>query len=176
MSVDMIPIDSTDYCLRALDLCAVEAVQKLCEACADFYQLVEGQAVPPGAGRDIFEELPPGRLLEDKFVYGMFNRQNELLAVLEGMRQYPKEGTWWIGLLMLAPAARHQGLGQKIVQGFFEYVRLAGGAAVQLGVVEDNQAALYFWGLMGFEPLRITEPHWFGEKLQAVHVLQRRLG
>ena len=175
MSVHIIPIDSRDTCLRTIDLGALEAVQTLCETCADFFWLVEGSTVAPGAGLDIFESLPPGRSIEDKFVYGLFNRQNDLLGVLEGLRHYPDEGTWWIGLLLLAPDARQHGLGRKIVQCFFEAVRLAGGTAVQLGVVEDNQAGYRFWRRVGFEPLRITEPRCFGEKLQAVQVLRRSL-
>jgi ribosomal protein S18 acetylase RimI-like enzyme len=175
MDADMIPIDFPDYCLRAIDLSSQDAVQHLCEACADFFWLVDGEAVSPGAGLDIFESLPPGRSIEDKFVYGLFNQQDDLLGVLEGLRHYPDEGTWWIGLLLLAPETRQLGLGQKIVRGFIEGVRLAGGTAVQLGVVEDNHAGYQFWRKVGFEPLRTTEPRSFGEKLQVVHVLRHRL-
>jgi GNAT superfamily N-acetyltransferase len=172
MDADIIPIASCDYCLRAIDLGAVGVVQTLCETCADFFWLVDGKAVPREAGLDIFESLPPGRCIEDKFVYGLFNRQGNLEGVLEGLRHYPDEGTWWIGLLMLAPGARQHRLGPKVMQGFIEAVRLAGGTALQLGVVEDNQAGYRFWRRMGFEPLRVTEPRCFGEKSQAVHVLQ----
>jgi len=171
----MIPFDSPDYCLRRIDLSAAGAVQTLCETCADFFWLVEGQAAAPGVGPDIFKSLPPGRLCEDKFVCGLFNRQEDLQGVLEGVRHYPDEGTWWIGLLMLAPAARRQGLGRKIVEGFFEFVRRAGGKAVQLGVVEDNRDGYRFWRRMGFEPLRVTGPRIFGAKLQVVHVLKHNL-
>ena len=175
MDTDRIPIDSADYFLRAIDLSDVEAVQNLCEICADFFWQVEGTAVPPGAGLDIFESLPPGRSIEDKFVYGLFNRHDYLLGVLEGLRHYPDEGTWWIGLMMLAPDVRQHGLGRKIARGLFKTVCLAGGTAMQLGVVENNRAGYRFWRMVGFEPLRLTEPRWFGEKLQVVHVLHYSL-
>jgi GNAT superfamily N-acetyltransferase len=175
MDAEIIPMDSPETYLRAIDLRAVEAVQTLCETCADFFWLAEGRAAPPDAGLDILIDLPPGRSIEDKFVYGLFDPQGLLLGVLEGLRHYPDAETWWIGLLLLAPAARQHGLGRKIIEGFFEVVRQAGGNAVQLGVVEENRSGYQFWRRMGFEPLRVTEPRSFGEKLQAVHVLRRSL-
>jgi ribosomal protein S18 acetylase RimI-like enzyme len=135
--------------------------------------IVDGEGVSPSAAQDTFEAAPPGFSLTDKFLYGLFDRAGAMLGVLEGDRHYPDESTWWIGLLMLSPDVRGRGLGRKLVEGFVEYVRAAGGASIMLGVVEDNHAAYHFWQKMGFELVRQTEPRPFGKKMQTVYVMQR---
>jgi len=47
------------------------------------------------------------------------------------------------------------------------------GAAIMLGVVEENQAAYDFWQRLGFELVRKTEPRPFGRKTQSVSVMRR---
>ncbi|CAG1005222.1 diamine N-acetyltransferase [Anaerolineae bacterium] len=113
--------------------------------------------------------------LADKFVFGLINRRGEIVGVLEGMRHYPEEHIWWIGLFLLAPSVRQQCLGQLIVEGFSGYVRSQNGRAVMLGVVADNHLAHKFWHRLGFEDVQITEPRQFGKKWQPVTVMRRNI-
>ncbi len=166
-------ISDPDYAVRKLQSVDAEALQALCERCADFVMLVEGQDVSPDGAEELFQDLPPGRSIADKFLYGVFDRSGRMDGVLEGCRNYPDEGTWWIGLLMFAPEARGRGLGRMVVESFAEHVRAEHGPAIMLGVVEDNQAAYDFWQRLGFEVVRTTEPRTFGQKVQAVHVMRR---
>jgi GNAT superfamily N-acetyltransferase len=168
-------LDDLSYSVSNLQSEDAEALQTLCEQCADYTEIVEGERVSPTAAQDLFQAAPPGRSLDDKFLYGVFDRQNQLVGVLEGMRHYPEKGIWWIGLLMLAPQARGSGLGRKIVQSFFKYVRSASGNAVMLGVVEENRSAYRFWGQMGFELVRQSKPRPMGKKVQIVYVMKRDL-
>lgn len=163
------------YTLRSLLDADIPVLQRLYEACADFVLLVDGTRVSPTAAEETFRDGPPGRSLDDKFLYGLFDGQGEMAAVLEGTRGYPDEGTWWIGLLMLAPGVRGQGLGCRLVSGFAGYAAGQGAAALMLGVVEENQAALAFWQRMGFTIQSKTEPRPFGEKLQCVYRMRRSL-
>lgn len=168
-------IDIPDYRINRLQSEHIEALQMLCERCADYTRIVEGKDVSSTAAQEIMQDAPPGRSLADKFLYGVFDRQGGLVGVLEGMRHYPEKGIWWIGLLMLAPEARGCGIGRKVVQSFFEYVHSEQGAAVMLGVVEENKSAYRFWQQMGFELVRQTEPRPFGKKEQAVYVMKKTL-
>ena len=106
---------------------------------------------------------------------GCWISKGEMVAVLETYRHYPEEATWWIGLLMLAPRVRGQGLGQKIVEGFVEHAAKEGAQSIMLGVVEENLAAYRFWQKVGFELVRTTEPRPFGKKTQKVYVMGRDL-
>ena len=166
-------IPDPDYLVTGLQPKHTKALQRLFEACADYAMIVEGEAVSPTAAQEIFQSVPAGRSLNDKFLYGLLNRKGEIVGILEGMRNYPDETTWWIGLLMLAPEIRGRGLGRKLIQGFFEYVRSEHGQAIMLGVVEDNHGAYRFWEHFGFELVNRTEPRPFGKKIQKVFVLRR---
>jgi GNAT superfamily N-acetyltransferase len=164
-----------DFTFCSLQPSQAGILQPLFEQCADYTWLVEGQGVSPDAARQTFEEVPPGHSLDHKFVYGILNRTGEIIGVLEGMRHYPEKDVWWIGLLLLAPSARSQGLGRKVIAAFADFVQAQGGTALMLGVVEENQAAYRFWQGQGFALVRITEPRTFGKKTQRVLVLRREM-
>lgn len=151
------------------------AVQALLEKCLDYALLVDGRPAGPGAGEEEFLSVPPGRSHEDKFLFGIVNRQDELVGVLDALCWYPDEATWWIGLLLFVPEIRSLGMGQKTVQGFAEYVRASGGHSIMLGVVEENGSAYNFWIRMGFDFVSKTEPRQFGVKTQAVIVMRKEL-
>jgi hypothetical protein len=151
-----------DYFVRQLTLEDSEEIQGVWDKCLDFMLLVEGHPAEPNYGVEQFQDVPPGKSTEDLFVFGIFNRQNDLVGLLDVLRGYPDEITWWIGLLIFIP-------------DFAEYVRLNSGQAIMLGVVEENQLASAFWKKMGFELVRKTEPRQFGNKTQSVNIMRRVL-
>jgi RimJ/RimL family protein N-acetyltransferase len=152
-----------------------QAIQELFEKCLDFMLLVDGHPAGPHAAEEELCDVPPGKSLDDKFVFGIVNLQNDLVGYLDVLRDYPDETTWWIGLLLIVPEIRSQGMGQKIVRGFADYVLANEGQTIMLGVVEENKLAYRFWERMGFEFVHTTEPRKFGEKIQRVNVMRRRL-
>jgi ribosomal protein S18 acetylase RimI-like enzyme len=166
-------IDDPDYYVSKLEPEDCERLQTLFDKCADYALIVEGESVSPTAAQETFQAAPPGRSIKDKFLYGLWDRQENIVGVLEGMRHYPDETVWWIGLLMLTPEVRAHGLGRKLVQSFCEYVRSEQGTAIMLGVVEENHSAYRFWQGQGFELVRQTEPRTFGRKTQVVNIMRK---
>lgn len=166
-------IDDPEYRISELGPEHIEMLQTLFERCDDYAMIVEGEAVSPTAAQELFQEVPPGRSPRDKFMYGLLDRQGSIVGLLEGMRHYPDETIWWIGLLLLDPKVRGQGLGRRLVQSFQEYIRSKQGTAIMLGVVEENRPAYHFWQGQGFELVRRTEPRPFGRKTQVVYVLRK---
>lgn len=146
-------LEISGYVWRGLQPEDAELLQRLFDQCADYSLIVEGEPAAPTAAQELFQETPPGRSLADKFVFGLLDRRGEIIAVLEGLRHYPEDHIWWIGLLLLAPTVRQQGLGRRIVDGFFEYVRAQAGIAIMLGVVADNHLAYKFWRQLGEDSL-----------------------
>jgi GNAT superfamily N-acetyltransferase len=163
------------YSIHQLLLEDSGAIQTLYEKCLDFMLLVDGHPAGPNSGEEEFQDVPPGKSLDDKFVFGIVNRQNELVGILDVLRGYPDETTWWIGLFLLLPEVRLHGIGPKVFQAFAEYARGQGGSAIMLGVVEENTLAYQFWQKAGFEFISLTEPRQFGEKTQKVSVMRRSL-
>jgi GNAT superfamily N-acetyltransferase len=165
----------SDYSVHQLSLADAALLQRLFEQCLDFNLLVEGRAPASNAAEEEFSEVPPGKSLADKFLFGLVNRQNDLVGCLDVLRGYPDAPTWWIGLLLLAPEVRAHGLGPQVLQGLAQMARASGAQAFMLGVVEENQRAYQFWARMGFELVRTTEPRQFGNKTQTVSVMRRSL-
>ena len=175
MNVQAFPFNDPDYSICSLRPEQTEALQRLFEQCADYAMVVEGEDVSPSAAQEIFQSVPAGRSPSDKFLYGLLDQTGNIVGMLEGIRHYPDDTTWWIGLLMLAPGVRGRGLGQKIMQAFSEYVRSEQGTSIMLGVVEDNREAYRFWLHLGFDLVRQTEPRTFGRKFQTVSVMRRSI-
>jgi len=163
------------YSVHRLSLEDIGAIQGLFEKCLDYMLLVDGRAADPDTVAEEFQSVPPEKSYADKFVFGIVNLQNDLAGLLDTLRGYPDETTWWIDTRLLVPEIRSQGLSQMVVQGFAEYVRASGGQAIMLGVVEENERAGKFWNRVGFEFVRKTEPQQFGNKTQTVSIMRRTL-
>lgn len=174
-AIKVFQIDDDEYHISELQPDSTEDLQRLFEQCADYAVIVDGEAVSPTAAREAFESAPPGRSLNDKFLYGVWDRKGKIVGMLEGMRHYPEETIWWIGLLMLTPTVRGQGLGRKLIEAFSDYVRSRQGLSIMLGVVEENYEAYRFWREAGFDLVRETEPRVFGKKTRRVYVMRRDL-
>jgi ribosomal protein S18 acetylase RimI-like enzyme len=166
-------ISLQDYSVHRLLHEDIKAIQALFEQCLDYMLLVDGHPAEPKGVEEDFLSVPPGKSHEDKFVFGIANQQKEIVGLLDTLRWYPNETTWWIDLLLFVPKSRSRGLGEKVLQGFVEYARLSGAHAIMLGVVEENIRAYKFWKMMEFEFVRETEPRQFGNKTQTVKVMQR---
>lgn len=160
-----------DITLAQLGPADVPALQALLERCADLSLLVEGEPPSPQAAELALNDLPPGKELADKFLFGVF-REHVLIGVLDAVRDYPEEGIWWIGLLLLDPGQRSHGAGKLALDLFEDWARAQGARLLRLGVVEENRRGYRFWQRMGFALIEKRAPRRFGQKDQAVRVMQ----
>jgi GNAT superfamily N-acetyltransferase len=167
------PFQLTDYRVRVLDTSDLPSIQLLLDRCADFHLLVTGEPPKPGDASNLLEDHPPDIAPDDKIVFGIFSPRNELLGVLDLARNYPLAGIWWIGLLLLDPICRGQGLGKQVYTAFEAWARKHGANEIRLGVVERNEKALRFWESLGFQRIVRRPPVKMGQLEQAVFVLSK---
>ncbi len=153
----------------------ISAIQKVYDKCLDYMLLVDGHPADPNVVEEEFRSVPPGRSNEDKFVFGISDSRRGIVGLLDILRWYPDETTWWIDTLLFIPESRSQSLGEKVTQGFVDYARANGAQAIMLGVVEENLRAYKFWIKMDFEFVHETEPRQFGNKKQRVKIMRRNL-
>jgi GNAT superfamily N-acetyltransferase len=151
-----------------------QALQALYDRCVDFALLSDGEPAAPTAGRNEFTAVPEGWTLADKFVFGVFAAER-LIAVIEGIRHYPEPGSYWLGLLLLDPDHRRQGLGSASYRAFESWARAEGAGEIQLTVIEDNAPALAFWSRMGFARVHTSEPKRHGKRVYAKHFMSKAL-
>lgn len=150
-------------------------LQRLFEKCGDYFLIVDGEGPSPEAAEEEFVAGPPGRTLDDKFIFGIFDEKMNLTGYLEGFINYPEPGTWWIGSLLIAPDMRSKQMGMKVLYGFLKYAADNDAVSIALGVVEENKRAFEFWGKAGFELSHTTEPRQFSNKIQVVNVMRKSL-
>ncbi len=153
------------YSLRQLTPEELPLLQPLCERCAEAMQqnagLQPGLALehilglPPGPSmaQNLACALPQGKEYDDKFLLGIFAGPQKLIGVLDVIRDYPTQGEWWLGVLMLDPAQRGKGLGESVCRAVEQWATNAGAHYIRLAVSTQNTRAHQFWKRVGFEEL-----------------------
>lgn len=169
----ILTLDLADYWAKRLQPLDAEVLQQLYEQCTEFAYFIDGQPPLSTAARDEFLTVPQTKTTQDKYIFGLFNAGNVLLGMIESIRHYPDNQTWWLGLMMLAPEQRGKGLGFKFYKAFERWVVVHGVRQVSLSVVEANEQGLRFWKHMGFEVIRKTSPKQFGNKTHMLYVMSR---
>ena len=169
-----IVIGNNEYRIKLLTCKNEKQVQALCEQCSDFSMLIEGRLPEKNAGHEILFDLPPDKALEDKYVFGIYNENDCLSAVIELVKDYKIPGEWMLGLMMISPNERGKGLGRRLHEFVKTWVSEFQGKLLRIGVVEENYRAHKFWVEMGYTEVdRIKRK--FGNKEHVVIVMNSRL-
>lgn len=168
-------LENFGYLAKQLQPKDAAVLQQLYEQCTDFALLSDGLPPAPTAALEEFEALPDGKTIQDKYIFGLFDSCNRLVGMMESIRHYPDHQTWWIGLMMLAPEVRGNGLGTEFYKSFKQWVATQGVSQISLAVFESNKPGLKFWKKMGFEVIRKAPPQQFGLKTHERHVLSSTL-
>lgn len=168
-------IGNTSYSFRRLDLQDEHLLLNLCFQCPDYFSQVEGHPASFDTARDIFQVGPPGRSLDDKFIWGIFDPNGRLVGFTEIIRHYPRDGNWWIGLQLLLPECRRNGLGSQLYQFVESWIVTQNGSAIMLGVVESNIPALQFWQANGFKIEGVRLNQLTGTKYHTILIMKRQL-
>lgn len=132
-----------------------DAVAELADACRDFSELIEGEYTGADAAvEDIFHSLPPEHTLADKVIWGVSEAPGRLAGVVDMIRGYHHEKCVWIGLFMLRPERRGDGLGVAVLSAIIDWAAAQGFTELGLAVAEQNEPAQRFWQRQGFVEFR----------------------
>ncbi|MBN1551667.1 GNAT family N-acetyltransferase [bacterium] len=150
-------------------------IQQLLTKCQSYFKLVAGEAVNSEYSFDLLSKTPPDKTIDDKFLLGIFEDGFELIAILDIIRDFPAPGIWFLGLMLLEPDRRNQGLGHLIYDTLEDWMKREGAKSFRLGVVEQNPNAVKFWRRMGFEIVEKRENVMAGKQSNTVIVMQKIL-
>jgi len=138
------------YKIVDLQLCDAERVQQLLDSCSDYYELHEGCVTPPDAGAYELSAVPPTRSASDLLVVGLEDLSGRVTALIQILRGYPADDIWWIGLLVVSPELRGEGLGRELLTHVCDAAVAALVPELQLAVSVNNSRAEKFWRGAGF--------------------------
>lgn len=110
---------------------------------------------PPSKAR-VAEDLiatPPNIPISQKYYLGFFD-ENTLIAILDLIDGYPSEEIAFIGFFMMNSAYQGIGIGSRLINEIFSYLKELGFEAVRLGIDKDNPQSTHFWHKNRFTVLK----------------------
>lgn len=132
-----------------------EEIQTLCHSCNDYFIMSQGCKTIGNEAAEILSSIPPNNDIKDKSVIGIYNSSKKLVGLVDLIKNYPKEDTWIIGLMLIEPNERRQKIGQEIDKLIKTYISSKGGKAIHLGVLRENISGRKFWESQGY--LKVSE-------------------
>jgi ribosomal protein S18 acetylase RimI-like enzyme len=150
-------------------------MQALLESDPDYFKIIQGGPPHSTEAKDQLNDLPEGKKYDDKFVYAIFDRDEALVALIDLIRAYPDDKTWYLGLLFVAPPSRNMGLGTRLLRVILAEVKQHGGRAVRLGVARGNDRARALYDRVGFRFICEREQVYPNGFTATIDVLERPL-
>lgn len=131
--------------------------------CADYFILQDG--VPPALSdaHELFTDLPAGKEGHEQTVFGLRGAVG-LSAVAAILRDYPTDGIWYLGLLIVDRSMRGQGFGRRLYAAIEHVAKERGAKEIRLAVLEANREGKRFWRSLGFVESRRVGPDHFKQR------------
>lgn len=125
-------------------------IQRVIEEAPDFARRSSGSQPGPTAGRDLFNDLAPGKTPADRFVFGVYQR-GDMVGCAHLMRGYPGNHSAMLGLLLISENHQRRGIGREAYKAIEDYiVSWPECTVVRIGVLQTNDIVLPFWNRLGF--------------------------
>ena len=160
---------STKYLVKKLSPKDIPLLLALAKTNPYYYECVPPKVTKESLLKDM-KELPPNTTMKDKFYVG-FYKEDELIAVLDLILNYPNANTFFIGFFMMHKKYQGKGIGSQIIQEILSHMPVQY-TEVRLGVAQKNEISQKFWAKNGFE---LTGKK-YRQPLYTVLIMRRKLG
>jgi RimJ/RimL family protein N-acetyltransferase len=145
-------------------------VEELCVKCSDYYILHQGILPSKEELDEIFNTLPPNKNYQDKFVLGIYKFDNKLVGIVDIVRNFTIVGEWMLGLMLIEPQERGNGLGKIVHEALVEWAINLGAKSFRIGVIKENNRGINFWSALGYKKIKEVTMD-FAEKKHIVNVM-----
>ena len=149
-----------------------EIVLSLLRRCDDFFELLDGAPVTAESMRQDIAELPPRCMPEQKH-YAAIWKDGTPWMVLDLVEGWPRPKTLFVGLFVMDPTLRRQGVGRAVMTAVLKAAKGAGFDRARLGCLLTNSSGHAFWEAMGFRDLQ--QNTLLGERSSPVWIMERLL-
>ena len=124
-------------------------VADLMHRASDYVAMETGKANNPGFVHSALTDSPPNCGPDDIFLRGLERPDGTLAGFAGSIRHFPEQGHWYMGLLILDPNVRRQGLGYTAAKHVINEARADGAPCIRIAVLDVNKGARPFginWG------------------------------
>ena len=149
-----------------------DAVLALEKRCGEFFELLDGAPVTAESLRQDMAELPPRCTPEQKRFAALW-KDGAPWIVLDLVEGWPRPKTMFVGLFVMDPTLRRQGVGRAVMTALLKAAKGAGFERVRLACLLDNPVGHAFWQAMGFQDLQ--QDTLLGEHSAQVWIMERLL-
>ena len=155
-TLDIAPL-SADYEVRSITEAEISDVYRLCRANRRYYRYAKTEPTKRNL-TEVISEMPEGTKPSQKHFVGFYDKEGDLVAILDLITDYHKEHEAFIGWFMVDASLQGQGIGSQIFADLRDALSSQGFNHLELGVIEANTEALAFWKKAGFAPTgRVSE-------------------
>lgn len=150
------------------------AVAAFYAATPDYWLLAEGRVPDRGKAAEFFTDGPPGcdPAISDRLGVYLGSRLSGLVEISYG---FPAPGDAYLGLLILGPWARGQGIGRAVLAEVEDLARTRDAPMLYLAVIEANMRGFSFWRREGFIGTGVTGTTKAGDVVHKLHRLAKPL-
>jgi GNAT superfamily N-acetyltransferase len=147
----------TGYHARLLKPPDISALQSLFEKASDYFELATGLTPAPDEAQRAFVAGPPTKAVDDKRMIGAFDSTDALVGVLDALVDFPGDGEWTMGMLLLDPDHRGLGLGRAFLEEYERWAAQCGARRFHTAVVAHHEPGVRFLESRGYERQRELE-------------------
>lgn len=134
---------SNQYSVRALLPTDAEMIYEVLKKNSIFYKYHPPMVTVESILEDM-EALPPNKGYEEKYYIGFF-QDDVLVAVMDLIEHYPRNGVALLGFFAMNTNLQNQGIGTAIVSDCVDYLSQIGFEKVRLGIDKGNPQSKAFW-------------------------------
>lgn len=139
---------ATEHEVRRITEADISDVYRLCKTNKRYYHTMH--TVPTRESlTEVISELPGDTGEQNKFFVGFYDDE-ELIAVMDLITQYPERDSAFIGWFMVDGEMHGRGIGSQIIADVRAALCGAGYSKLSLGCVKENVDAIAFWEGQGF--------------------------
>lgn len=163
------------YATRPLQPPDLPQLQDLFERGADYFEVATGAPPAKDEASRAFVAGPPTKSVDDKRMIGVF-AQDALVGVLDMIIDFPEQGVWTMGMLLLDPAHRGLGLGGSLLRAAEAWARARGARRFRTAVVAHHEDGVAFLERMGYALEETIDDYDAGARRASVRFFSRAMG
>ena len=126
------------------------SVLDLCQRAEDYVRLETGAPPDHDYVRETMTDAPQSVPPHHVWCWGYASANSSLDALATCLKGFYAPDDWYLGLLLVARAARGLGLGTRTAQHVIDQARSDGATCLRIAVLDSNPRAHSFWQGLNF--------------------------